>query len=126
MRNIRAAIMPILLLIAICALAWLDVELPIVAHFSFIWDVLLGGALGAGLVFLPTLSGFTVRRNALTGMYWVCGFLSLLLVFYQYMTLVTGLHIDAIAFLDNPGPRMRIIEGTILGYCSFVAGRGKI
>ena len=126
MRNVRAVMVPVLLLAAVVALAWFDLQIPIVAHFDFIWDVLLGGALGAGLAFLPVMSGFTVRRNALTSMFWVCGFLSLLLIFYQYMTMVTGLRIEVLAFLASPGPRMRIAEGVILGYCSFIAGRGKI
>lgn len=126
MRNVRAIIVPILLLVILCALAWLQVQLPIVAAFDFIWDVILGAALGVGLSLLPVLSGFAVRRNAMTSMLWVCGFLSLLLIFYQYMTLVTGLQLDSLAFLATPNTRMRIVEGAILGYCSFTAGRGKI
>ncbi len=125
MRNFRAAVIPVLLLAAACALAYFDLKFDRVAHFGFIWDVLLGAALGAALVLLPSMSGFSARKNALTSMYWVCGFTALLLVFYQYMTLVTGMRIESLAFLSNPGPRMRIVEGVLLGYCSLMAGRGK-
>lgn len=126
MRNVRAALVPILLLIAVCALAWFNIDLPFIAEFSFIWDVVLGAVLGIGIALLPALSGFTIRRNAFTSMYWICGFMALLLIFYQYMTMVTGLHADFLEFMTHPGPRMRIVEGVILGYCSLIAGRGKI
>lgn len=126
MRNIRAVFVPILLLAALCALAWFDLSIPIIAEFSFIWDVILGTVLGIALAWLPTLSGFTSKRNQLTGMFWVGGFLALLLVFYQYMVLVTGLNVEALTVISSPGPRMRIVEGAFLGYCSFTAGRGKV
>lgn len=126
MRYIRAVVVPILLLAAVCMLAWLQIGVEEVAHFDFIWDVLLGAVLGAGLALLPAMAGFAVRKNALTGMLWVCGFLSLLLIFYQYMTLVTSLQVEALSILASPDTRMRVVEGVILGYCSFVAGRGKI
>lgn len=126
MRNVRAIAMPILLLAAVCMLAWLQISVKEVSQFDFIWDVLLGVALGAGLAFLPAMAGFAVRKNALTGMFWVCGFLSMLLIFYQYMTMVTSLQVEVISFLASPGTRMRITEGVFLGYCSFIAGRGKI
>lgn len=126
MRNLRTLFVPILMLAALCALAWFVLELPIIAHFDFIWDVLLGALLGAAFAWLPQLTGFPSRKNAQAGMLWACGFLSLLVIFYQYMTLVTGLHIDFLAFLATPGPRLRIVEGAFLGYCSFIAGRGKL
>lgn len=125
MRNIRAICMPILVLAVLVALAWLQVALPAVARFDFIWDVLLGGALGAGLALMPGLAGFAQKKNAMTSMLWVCGFLSLLLVFFQYMTLVTGMQVEALSFLTAPTTRMRIVEGAVLGYCSVIAGRGK-
>lgn len=125
MRKVRAALLPMLLLIGLTALAWLDVRLDRVAHFGFIWDVLLGLMLGMGLCALPALSGFSARRNALTGMYWVCGFASLLLIFYQYTNLLTGVSAEPLAFLTDPGPRMRIVEGALLGFTSLMAGRGK-
>lgn len=126
MRNVRVAVLPILLMAAATALAWWRPEVHAIAHFSFIWDVLLGAVLGALLALLPQLSGFTPRRNAATGMFWVCGFVSLLLIFYQYATMLTGLSIEAISFLAMPNGRMRVIEGAFLGYCSVLAGRGKI
>lgn len=126
MLKLRAVCMPVLVLAAVCALAWLEADLSFIAHFGFIWDVLLGAALGAGLALLPPMSGFAVRRNAATSMYWVCGFVALLLVFYQYAALVTGVYVQPLAFLSLPGTRMRVVEGAVLAYCSVVAGRGKI
>ena len=126
MRKARAVVVPALLLAAVTALAWLNVSLDQVAHFAFIWDVLLGAVLGAGRALLPQMAGFGARKNALTGAFWVVGFLSLLLIFYQYMNLVTGIRVEALSLLAGPGPRMRIAEGTILGYASFIAGRGKL
>lgn len=126
MRNLRMIIVPLLILAAISTLAMINVNITAIAHFVFIWDILLGAALGAGLALLPALSGFPTRRNAQTGMLWVCGFISLLLIFYQYMTLVTGMHIDALTFLASPNTRMRIVEGAVLGYTSLLAGRGKL
>lgn len=126
MRKVQAVLVPLLILAALVALAWLQVDVPIIARFDFIWDVILGAALGLGLALLPQLSGFAPRKNALTSMFWVCGFITLLVVFYQYMSLVADLHIAALSFLSSPGPRMRLIEGALLGYCSFVAGRGKV
>lgn len=126
MRNVRAVLVPVVMLAAVVALAWLQVEVGAVAHFDFFWDVLLGVALGAALALLPQMAGFPAKRNTLTGMFWVCGFLALLLIFYQYMTLVTGMQVEALHFLAAPGARLRIVEGVMLGYCSFVAGRGRI
>lgn len=126
MRNIRAAIVPVLLLAVVYALAWVQLTIDQIAQFDFIWDVLLGIVLGLGLAFLPGMAGFAQRRNSVTTMFWICGFLSLLVIFYQYISLVTGMRINEIAFLTAPGPRLRIVEGALLGYCSCVAGRGKI
>ena len=126
MRKFRAAAMPLLVLAGICGLAYGTLSVDAIARFDFIWDALLGAALGAGLALLPAFSGFGARRNALTAMYWLCGFAALLLIFYQYMASVTGLTIDGLLFLSNPGPRMRVAEGAMLGYCSVVAGRGKV
>lgn len=126
MRNVRAVLVPIGLLLALGALAWLVIDVPIIAHFDFIWDVLLGALLGAGLAVLPAWAGYPPKRNAQTGMFWACGFVALLLIFYQYMTQVTGLGIEALAFLSTPGTRMRIVEGAFMGYCSLIAGRGKM
>ncbi len=125
MRKIRAAVVPLLALGATCALALFDVRLDSVAQFSFIWDVLLGAVVGALLALLPSLSGFPGKQNALTSMFWICGFVSLLLIFYQYMSLVTGVQVPQLAFLA-PSPRARIAESAVLGYCSLVAGRGKV
>lgn len=125
MRNFRAIAMPLLLLAAITALAYANVSVDRIAQFGFIWDVLLGAALGAGLALLPPAAGFPGKRNALTAMFWVCGFATLLIIFYQYMTLMTGMNIETIAFLGNPNGRMRVVEGAMLGYCSIFAGRGK-
>lgn len=126
MRNIRIVFVPVLILAALCGLAMLEIDVTGIAQFGFIWDVLLGGVIGAALALLPAMAGFNVRRNAQTSLLWVCGFVTLLLIFYQYMTLVTGMRIEALAFLAAPGTRMRIAEGVMLGYCSFIAGRGKV
>lgn len=126
MRRIRAIMVPLLVLTATCALALFDFKLDSVANFSFIWDVLLGSVLGVGLALLPSTSGFISRQNNLTAMFWVCGFISLLLIFYQYLSTITGTHIQGLAFLAVGDVRIRIVEGVFLGYCSAVAGRGKI
>lgn len=125
MRSVRAVVVPILLLAALGALAWLNIDIAVIAQFPFIWDVLLGVALGVGLALLLPLSGFAVRRNALTGMLWVCAFLSLLIIFYQYMVQVTGLHVEALTFLAMPGTRLCIVEGAVLGFTTLIAARGK-
>lgn len=125
MQNFQAAVAPLAALAAAVALSWFEPRVDGLAGFAFIWDVLLGAALGACLAAMPSLSGFVMRRNALTGMYWACGFVSLLLIFYQYMTTVTGMRIESLGFLAAPGPRMRIAEGVMLGYASLTAGRGK-
>lgn len=126
MRNFRAVFAPLLVLCAACGLAMLSVRLEAVVHFDFIWDVLLGAALGILLALLPTFAGFGGKHQAVTSMLWVCGFAALLLIFYQYASMVTGWHMDAISFLSSPGPRLRIAEGAVLGYCSLIAGRGKV
>jgi hypothetical protein len=126
MRKIRVAAMPLLLLAALWALAGWRAELPQIAHFDFIWDVLLGGAVGAGFALLPQMASLGGKRNGLTGLFWVCGFVALVLVFYQYISLVTGVSAQGLGFLENPGTRTRMVEGAVLGYCSFVAGRGKL
>ena len=126
MRNVRAAIMPLLVLALVVALSYYELKVGSIAKFDMIWDVLLGGAIGVALALLPSLSGFGAKRNALTGMYWVCGFTVLLLIFYQYMTSITGSQISGLYFLSNPAPRMCVAEGTVLGFCSMIAGRGKV
>ncbi|MCL1963941.1 MAG: hypothetical protein FWF69_02635 [Firmicutes bacterium] len=126
MRKFRAAAMPLVVLAAICSLAYFSLQVGAIAKFDFIWDTLLGAALGVGLALLPALSGFGARRNAYTSMYWLCGFAALLLIFYQYMSTVTGMRIEGLEFLSSPGQRMLIAEATILGFCSVVAGRGKV
>lgn len=126
MQKLRVAVVSVLVFVALGALAWLRLDVSFIAHFDFIWDVLLGLALGAAFAWMPTFTGFAVRRNAATGMFWICGFLFLLVIFYQYMTLVIGLHVEQLDFLAAPSTRMRVIEGAVLGYCSFTAGRGKI
>lgn len=126
MRNFRAALVPLLLLAALIGLALLEFNLSVIAHFSFFWDVLLGAAVGVAMALISPLSGFQIRRNATTSMYWICAFVTLLLIFYQYMTFVTGLKIDALSFLAMPRGRARVVEGVFLGYCSLVAGRGKV
>ncbi len=126
MRNARAAIIPVLLLAALIALSCFELQFDRLANFPFIWDVLLGAAAGIGLSMLPQLSGFSQKKNAATSMYWICGFAALMVIFYQYITSVTGMGFPPVAFLSSAGPRMRIIEGVVLGYCSTVAGRGKV
>lgn len=126
MQKIRAAVMPVLLLVLAYGLAWYNINISEIAQFDFIWDALLGVLLGIALAMLPTMSGFKLRKNAATGMYWICGFLTLLLIFYQYMTMVTGMKLDVLAFMHPTTARVRIVEGVILGYCSLIAGRGKI
>jgi len=126
MRKFRAAVLPLFLLAGVCSLAYFSLRIDAIAKFDFIWDVLLGAVLGGALALLPALSGFGARRNAYTGMYWVCGFTALLLIFYQYMNSVTGAQVDSLTFLLDPGPRMRVAEGVMLGFCSVVAGRGKV
>ena len=126
MQGFRAMMVPVLLFAAFLLLGAVDLQIPAIAHFDFIWDVLLGAVLGAGLAWLPTLAGFKAKRNATTSMFWICGFASLLIIFYQYMSLVTGSAIQALAFLNVPIARLRIVEGAMLGYCSFVAGRGMV
>lgn len=126
MRNLRVLVVPLLVFIALCALAMFHFDIPIIADFDFIWDVLLGAVLGAAFALLPAMSGFPVRRNAQTGIFWGCGFLSLAVIFYQYISQVTGMRIDALTFLASPGTRARIVEGAMLGYSSLTAGRGKI
>ncbi len=126
MRRIRAITVPLFVLAAACALALQNLQLDSVANFSFIWDVLLGSAVGVGLALLPAMSGFPGRQNGLVPMFWVCGFISLLMIFYQYMSAITGMHIQGLAFLAVDNPRVRIVESVLLGYCSMTAGRGKI
>lgn len=126
MRNIRAVFVPILVLAALMALAWLEVQLAAVARFDFIWDVLLGCVLGMALALLPGLAGFAQKKNVMTSMLWVCAFLALLLVFFQYMTLVTGMRVEGLSFLTTPGTRMRVVEGAVLGHCTVIAARGKL
>jgi hypothetical protein len=126
MRKVRVALMPVLLLAALWALAGWRVDMPRIAHFGFIWDLLLGAALGAGFALLPQFASIGSKREALTGYFWFGGFVTLLLVFYQYISQVLGISAQALRFLENPDTRTRIIEGAVLGYCSFVAGRARL
>jgi hypothetical protein len=126
MRKIRAAVVPLIALVLVCALASFDAQIESVAQFSFMWDVLLGVFVGVILALLPAMCGFSARQNALTSMFWIGGFASLLLIFCQYMSLVTGMQLKDLPFLSGAMPRARIAEGVMLGYCSLIAGRGKI
>ena len=124
MRNARAVAVQVLIIAGLCALAWLQLELPAIAHFDFPWGLLLGILLGVLLALLPALAGFPVRPNALAGMYWAGAFILLLLVVYQYLSMVTGLHLDALRFISQPAARLRIVEGALLGFCVTQAMRG--
>lgn len=126
MRSLRAAVFPVLLMLALVFLSCLSFELPSISHFEFIWDVLIGGALGAGLAFLPTIAGFEGKRNPLGSKLWIAAFVTMLLVFYQYISLVTRIQLHLLPFLENPGARMRIVEGALLGFLSFAAGRSRV
>ena len=126
MHRLKAAVVPVLMLVLAVTLAHSSLSVPQVSHFEFVWDVLLGAALGAFLSVLPSMAGFGSKRNALTGMLWVGGFVTMILVFYQYISLVTGVAIDSLSLIAAPSQRMRIVEGTMLGYLSFTAGRGRI
>lgn len=126
MRAVRAAIVPFLLLAVLFAVGRLEPSFPQLAHFDFIWDVLVGALLGVCLCLLPALSGFPPRKNKSVGLFWIAAFAALLLIFYQYMTLITGMRLSVVAFLTGVGSRVRVIEGAVLGYCSVTAGRGKI
>lgn len=126
MRKLRAAAVPLLILSGLVLFASLDVTLDAVAHFAFIWDVLLGALLGAAFALLPQLAGFGGKRNVLTAMCWVGGFCAMMLIFFQYISLITDFRVHSMAFLAAPGPRARIVEGAALGFFSFVAGRGSL
>ncbi|GHU83122.1 hypothetical protein FACS1894196_2490 [Clostridia bacterium] len=126
MRRVRAAVVPLLLLVAIGALTLWDPRVNVIAQFTFIWDVLLGVLLGAGLALLPSMAGIGAHRTPVAGLFWVCGFFALLLIFYQYTVLVADLSPRVLAFLAKPGPRARVVEGVMLGYASVIAARGKL
>ena len=127
MKKLRAMLCPVAVLLVLSMLALWNVTVQAIAYFGFIWDVLLGAALGISLALLPTFCGFGARKNASVSMFWVCGFAALLLIFVQYMSLVTDLALPDLPFLSSSyNGRILVVEGALLVYCSVVAGRGKL
>lgn len=126
MRKAQAIVLPVAILCILLALAFVELQLDAIAEFAFIWDVLLGIALGVGIAILPALAGFESKRNERTSFFWVCGFVSMLLIFCQYISSVIVLRADIVTFLPQANARMRMVEGAFLGYCSYIAARGKM
>ena len=125
MKRIRSMLCPLLLAAALFALAILGVSIPAIAYFDFLWDVILGILLGGAMNLFPALCGIPAKKNALTCNYWLCFFILLVILGCQYLSLAMRVHIPFLGVLANPSTRLRIVEGTFLGYCAFAASRGK-
>lgn len=115
-----------MLLCVLWLLARLDANVTHIARFDFLWDVLSGAAAGVVFCLLPVAGGFGARRNVRTSMLWLPAFFALVVIFYQYAVLVTGLESPPFRFLLGAGTRLRMVEGAAVGYCAAVAARGKI
>lgn len=86
----------------------------------------MGIACGTVFLLLPSAAGFGAKRNARTSIFWLPAFLALVVIFYQYTALVTGIEAPMLRFLHNPGTHARMVEGAALGYFASAAIRGKI
>lgn len=125
MRKARMIAIPVAMLMLLLLLSFFEVQIDAIAEFTFIWDVMLGIALGVGLVLLPSISGYQYSLTNHTTFLWVCGVIAMVLIFCQYMTTVIGIHAGITPFLPQTNARMRIVEGVFAGYCSFAASLGK-
>lgn len=126
MRRMRAMLVPIALLALLVLISSQSPNIEAIAAFDFIWDVVVGIALGASIAALPSLSAFNGIEDKRLSFLWACGFCSLIIIFAQYMTTVVGLRTEGFDFIPPTSARMRVVEGAFLGYCSLVAGREKI
>ncbi|HML48303.1 MAG TPA: hypothetical protein PKE04_16290 [Clostridia bacterium] len=125
MLKVRVVLLPSLTLVLLIVLARWNVSIGQIAQFSFLWDALLGIALGVGLYLLPGLSGVRPKMHPNAGLYWVPAFLMALLLCLQYMALVTGNALfDQSGLLVSNG-RSCVVEGAGLGYCMAQALRAR-
>lgn len=125
MRKIRVALMPLLVLALLAALSLWNINFDKIARFHFLWDTLLGIGLGAGLCWLPALTGTKQKKQAHGSLYWVGAFGMLLLLCLQYMALLTGTALFAWDFLLLANGRSCVVEGAGLGYCVTQALRNQ-
>jgi len=124
-KRIRSMLCPILLFAVVAVVAMMGLSIPAIAYFDFLWDVILGVLLGGALNLFPALCAMTPKKNALSGNYWLCFFILLVILCCQYLSLTMNLHIPVLYVLANPSTRLRIVEGAFLGYCAFAAARGR-
>lgn len=125
MLKVRVVLLPSLVLVLLIALARWNVSVDQIARFSFLWDALLGIALGVGLYLLPGLSGVRPKAHPNAGLYWVTAFVMALLLCLQYMALVTGQALFDQSWLLASSGRSCVVEGAGLGYCMAHAMRGR-
>lgn len=126
MKKLRALIYPTLLLAGLWLLADININYVRIAHFDFILDALIGIVMGVVFAVIPSVGGFGTRRTPQTSMLWLPAFAMLVVLFYQYASLVTGFTSESLRFLFNPTVRLRVTEGAALGYCVTAACRGKL
>ena len=125
MKKLRTAAVPLLTAAVLTALALVSLSVPVIVRFDFLWDVLLGAALGAAFYWLPALSGFPVKKNLPGKKYWICAFVMLVMMCCQYFSLASGLDFRFLSVLANPSVRVRVVEGAFFAFCAFHALRGK-
>lgn len=126
MRKARMIIMPIAILGILLVLCHFEVQLDAIAAFNFIWDIMLGIALGIGIALVPSVYGYKSSQNNQPAYFWVSGFVTMVLIFCQYMSTVISINASITPFLPATNIQMRIVEGAFLGYCSFIAARDRI
>lgn len=107
-------------------LARMNVNLASVARFDFIWDVAVGAVMGVFFLLLPSAGGFPVKKSTYTAVLWLPAFLVLVVIFYQYVSMISGIEAPFLRLLHNPGTRARMVEGAAVGYCAAAGVRGKI
>lgn len=125
LRKLTAALCPLLLCVAVCAVyRWLDGLFGAAAFLSF---ALKGGLLGAALALVLPLAGVRAHTNGLAGWLWLGAGLLMAALFYQYFESVGVLHWPVLLSLLPLNGQAVLVEGAAAGYLAAAAAlyRGK-
>ena len=117
MKKIGACVWPIASVFFLCLLALLNVRIPSIPDFGFLWDVFLGIAAGFLLRVLPRLCGqCTEKKKSPKLCWWISVFLLLVLILCQYLAAALDIRMPLLSVLECPTPRLRITEGLLLSF----------